>query len=143
MGCLSCSAVSLSSARHVPAKSAEAAERAARDEKFAGLDSELGRCCEEGACPAGRPTVRLPPSPKLGLGVDPRGVARSTSGPHATDDPVIRPATPGTATCPARVAIDPGGLWRDSDGDLAHEFWCEDRAGGELCRVPLSELVPA
>merc|ERR1711924_361747 len=45
---------------------------------------------------------------------------------HWDQRPVFRPAI---------------GLWKDRDGDVAHEFWEEDRRSGKLKRIGLLELT--
>mmetsp|Transcript_133674 Transcript_133674/g.250101 ORF Transcript_133674/g.250101 Transcript_133674/m.250101 type:complete len:123 (-) Transcript_133674:54-422(-) len=49
------------------------------------------------------------------------------------------------ATAPALALTStreptPVGLWRDKDGDEAHEFWEEDPKTGKFKQIPASEL---
>uniref|UniRef100_A0A7S0ABZ8 Uncharacterized protein n=1 Tax=Pyrodinium bahamense TaxID=73915 RepID=A0A7S0ABZ8_9DINO len=62
------------------------------------------------------------------------------------DEPVLAPAaTEEVPPCLRRgadeaVPIERAGLWRDADGDEAHEFWEEDRRSGDLRPVADSAL---
>eukprot|EP00929_Paragymnodinium_shiwhaense_P094415 TRINITY_DN54994_c0_g1_i1.p1 TRINITY_DN54994_c0_g1~~TRINITY_DN54994_c0_g1_i1.p1 ORF type:complete len:131 (-),score=19.29 TRINITY_DN54994_c0_g1_i1:83-475(-) len=63
----------------------------------------------------------------------------------ATEKP--RPQTPllqelGRPHCESYISQLAPGLWRDSSGDVAHEFWEEDRRTGELRLVPKEMLTP-
>mmetsp|Transcript_38324 Transcript_38324/g.105565 ORF Transcript_38324/g.105565 Transcript_38324/m.105565 type:complete len:117 (+) Transcript_38324:88-438(+) len=81
-----------------------------------------------------------PPQP------EPASAPGRPQGPTART-PVVEAVPPGAdgqargveaSRCPELAP----GLWTDRDGDVAHEFWEEDRRSGTLCCIPREALLP-
>ncbi|CAE8615915.1 unnamed protein product [Polarella glacialis] len=72
--------------------------------------------------------------------VEPLSPTPADAGPRRTSK-VVQDADCAPQTRSSPVNAKMVGLWRDPDGDVAHEFWQEDTRSGRLGRVPLQDLV--
>jgi len=124
-------------------QSSSAASTAAPPEKYA--TNKASKVAEEQTAQSSHPQPREPerstgtaPGASPGPNSEP---APGQDGGLPSNDPLLSPGEPGCeGASKKRVPLEAVGLYRDQDGDLAHEFWEEDRRGN-LRRVSAVEPV--